>query len=208
MLEANDLSCSKGDRLLFYNISFQLDAGSILRIVAPNGYGKTSLLRILCGLARAEAGNVLWNGIDIHRVNTAFQRDLLYLGHASALTDLLTPLENLRFMCRANADAVSEQDCIDALGQIGLEAERDLPVRVLSQGQRRRVMLARLSLSPARRMWILDEPFNALDTAMIAALAMTLQNHCHHGGSVVLTTHQDVPFAVSPRVLDLTRVSS
>ncbi|MGE8657162.1 MAG: cytochrome c biogenesis heme-transporting ATPase CcmA [Achromobacter sp.] len=203
MLEAEGLTCSKGTRLLFEAVSFQLHAGQLLRVAAPNGQGKTSLLRILCGLARADSGTVRWRGVDIHRLGPAFRQHLLYLGHADALADSLTPLENLRFLCQAQADAVTLATCREALGRMNLAAMRDLPVRVLSRGQRRRVMLARLSLRPARPLWILDEPFNLLDAATVAALTRTLASHCDHGGLVILTTHQEVAFDRPVRTLDL-----
>jgi heme exporter protein A len=130
-------------------------------------------------------------------------RELLYLGHAPALNDLLTPLENLRFACAAAGDEIDEQSGVTALARIGLENQLDLPARVLSQGQRRRVGLARLFLSARRTLWVLDEPFTALDTAAVADLATTLSDHCAAGGMVMLTTHQDAPFARAPAVLDV-----
>lgn len=207
MLEANDLACLKGDRLLFRGLSFRLAAGDMLRVAGPNGFGKTSLLRILCGLASAEYGEVCWHGRAIGRTREAFHGALLYVGHAPALNDLLSPLENLLFACRASGDAVSAEAGAGALRRIGLGEQLDLPARVLSQGQRRRVGLARLFLSGARKLWVLDEPFNALDVAAVADLATTLSAHCAAGGAVVLTTHQDAPFAVPPRVLDLAEVA-
>lgn len=208
MLAATDLACLKGDRLLFRGLGLTLEAGSMLRVAGPNGYGKTSLLRILCGLAQPEYGAVSWRGQDIRLVRDDFHTELLYLGHAPALNDLLTPLENLRFTCAAAGDAVSEADCTDALTRIGLGAQLDLPAKVLSQGQRRRVGLARLFLSAQRPLWVLDEPFTALDVAAVADLAATLEAHCDNGGVVVLTTHQDAPFARPPEVLDLAEVAA
>ena len=203
MLEANDLACLKGDRLLFRGLSFAAGAGTLLRVAGPNGMGKTSLLRILCGLAASEAGEVRWDGRPIGAAREEFHRALLYLGHAPALNDLLTPLENLRFACAAGADPADEAACVGALERIGLGAQLDLPARVLSQGQRRRVGLARLFLAARRPLWILDEPFTALDVAAVADLTATLEAHCAAGGVVLLTTHQDAPFARAPRVLDL-----
>ncbi len=203
MLEAEDLACLKGDRLLFRDLALRLQAGGLLRVAGPNGVGKTSLLRLVTGLALPEAGEVRWRGTSIRREREGFHRELLYLGHAPALNDLLTPLENLRFACAAAGDDIDEESCMQALVRIGLANQLDLPARVLSQGQRRRVGLARLFLSSRRPLWVLDEPFTALDVAAVAELAATLSDHCAGGGMVMLTTHQDAPFAVPPAVLDV-----
>lgn len=203
MLEVQDLACLKGDRLLFRDLAFRLQAGDLLRVAGPNGVGKTSLLRLVTGLAMAEAGEVRWQGESIRRVREAFHGELLYLGHLAALNDLLTPLENLRFATSAVGDAVDEEACMQALVRIGLGNQLDLPARVLSAGQRRRVGLARLFLSAGRRLWVLDEPFTALDVHAVADLAATLSDHCAAGGMVMLTTHQDAPFARPPAVLDV-----
>lgn len=203
MLEAENLACLKGDRLLFRGLALRLEAGGLLRIAGPNGVGKTSLLRLACGLALPEAGELRWLGRPIRSVRDAYHRTLLYLGHAAALNDLLTPLENLRFACAAAGDDADEEACMQALVRIGLADQLDLPARVLSQGQRRRVGLARLFLATRRVLWILDEPFTALDVAAVAELAQTLSDHCAGGGMVMLTTHQDAPFTTAPTVLDV-----
>lgn len=207
MLEADDLACLKGDRLLFRGLDVRVEAGEMLRVAGPNGVGKTSLLRILCGLAMQEYGQVRWRGLDIRRERESFHRALLYVGHLPALNDLLTPLENLRFACAAGGDDPGESACLAALARIGLGEQVDLPARVLSQGQRRRVGLARLFLSASRPFWVLDEPFTALDVAAVADLAATLSGHCEAGGTVILTTHQDAPFERMPTVLDLAGVA-
>ncbi|HRP25778.1 cytochrome c biogenesis heme-transporting ATPase CcmA [Thauera sp.] len=203
MLEAQELACLKGDRLLFRDLAFRLQDGEMLRIAGPNGVGKTSLLRLVTGLALPEAGEVRWRGHCIRREREAFHGELLYLGHAPALNDLLSPLENLRFACAAAGDHVAAEHCVQALVRIGLENQLDLPARVLSQGQRRRVGLARLFLSARRPLWVLDEPFTALDVHAVADLAATLSAHCAAGGIVMMTTHQDAPFARPPAVLDV-----
>ena len=203
LLQANNLSCVREDRTLFEHLSFAVRSGDLMQIEGPNGVGKTSLLRLVTGLALPEAGEIRWRGESIRRAREAFHGDLLYLGHAAALNDLLSPLENLRFACAAAGDAVDEDDCVQALQRIGLADQLDLPARVLSQGQRRRVGLARLFLSNARPLWVLDEPFTALDVRAVADLAATLSQHCDAGGMVMLTTHQDAPFARPPEVLDV-----
>lgn len=207
MLETRSLACLRGDRLLFRGLDFSLAPGEMVRVLGPNGVGKTSLLRMLCGLVAPEAGDVRWVGTPVRREREDFHRALLYIGHAAALNDLLTPLENLRFAVRAGGDAADSGDCVAALERIGLGAQLELPCRVLSQGQRRRVGLARLFLAARRPLWILDEPFNALDVAAVADLAATLDAHCAGGGMVLLTTHQDVPFATPLRRLDLREVA-
>lgn len=203
MLEAEHLACLKGDRLLFRDLSFHLQAGDLLRVAGPNGVGKTSLLRMATGLAQAEAGEVRWQGMALRRSREAFHRELLYVGHAAAINDLLTPLENLEFACAAVGDRIERGRCQDALERIGLAAQIELPARVLSQGQRRRVGLARLFLGAQRRLWVLDEPFTALDVNAVADLAQLLSAHCEAGGMVMLTTHQDAAFSRPPRVLDV-----
>ena len=203
MLEVTDLACLRGDRMLFAEVSLTVASGELVRIAGPNGVGKTSLLRLLCGLAVPEHGVVRWKGERIERSRDAFHREVLYLGHAAALNDLLTPHENLRFAAATHGHPTEAARCDAALARIGLEAQRDLPAKVLSQGQRRRVGLARLYLSEDVPLWILDEPFTALDVDAVKDLAAWLDAHCARGGAVVMTTHQDVPFATPLRVFDL-----
>ncbi|MEC5387557.1 cytochrome c biogenesis heme-transporting ATPase CcmA [Uliginosibacterium sp. H3] len=203
MLEVKDLACLRGDRLLFRRFDLALGKGEVLRVLGANGVGKTSLLRLLCGLATPEVGEIRWQGEAIQREREAFHAALLYLGHAPALNDLLSPLENLRFACAAAGDTSSETDCRAALTRIGLARQLDLPAKVLSQGQRRRVSLARLFLAAHRPLWILDEPFTALDVAAVAELAEVISQHSRAGGAVAFTSHQDAGFSVPLRTLDI-----
>ena len=208
MLVAQNLACLKGNRLLFRHLELVISPGQLWILKGPNGVGKTSLLRLLAGLATPEVGEVTWQKIPITRDRAHFHRALLYIGHHGALHDLLTPLENLRFTCQVSGDwhvklGVDDERCIQALVRMGLGDRLDLPCRVLSQGQRRRVGLARLFLSAHRPLWILDEPFTALDVNAVADLAETLDTHCAAGGAVVLTTHQTVNFQTTSHCIDV-----
>jgi heme exporter protein A len=203
MLEIHDLACLRGDRLLFRDLNLSVQTGALWRIAGANGVGKTSLLRLLCGLTTPDAGEVRWQGKTILHERESFHAALLYLGHAPTLNDLLTPLENLHFACAAAGDPASVADCAAALTRIGLGRQLDLPAKVLSQGQRRRVGLARLFLAAPRPLWILDEPFTALDVIAAADLAQVIAQHANAGGMVIFTSHQDADFGMPVRVLDV-----
>ncbi len=195
MLEAQGLGAVRGDRRLFAGLNFSLDGGELLYVHGPNGSGKTTLLRMLCGLVMPADGEVRWRGETIRRLGDEYRRELLYLGHTVALKDDLTGLENLRIAAALHGAAVHEAQAGEALAALGLTGFEDLPVRVLSQGQKRRVALARLQLSlqlGRACLWILDEPFTALDKAAIGVLEAVLAAHLEGGGIVVLTTHQEV----------------
>lgn len=195
MLEVDQLACMRGDALLFRGLSFGLAGGALLHVAGRNGAGKTSLLRMLCGLILPEAGEVRWRGKPIWLQREEYHGELLFLGHANAVKDEFSPLENLRIACAIAGRAVSERQALDALDAIGLADRIDLDARYLSQGQRRRVALARLLLGGTVPLWILDEPFTALDVSAVALLARTIEAHLARGGTVIYTTHQDVPLA-------------
>lgn len=207
MLETLQLACQRGDRLLFRKLDVSVEAGQLLRVAGENGVGKTSLLRLLTGLAQPLAGEVRWRGEPIRAQRDSYHAALLYLGHAAALNDLLTPLENLRFACVAAGDPVPADACEAALRRIGLARQLDLPAKVLSQGQRRRVGLARLFLAAHRPLWILDEPFTALDVNAVRDLAECIDAHCSRGGIVVFTSHQEVALCSPGAELDLAEVA-
>ena len=191
MLTAQGLACLRGDRLLFKNVGFELSAGGLMYVLGENGSGKSSLLRLLCGLLTPEDGEVFWNGKSIKHDAESYQADLIYVGHLNGLKDDLTVLENLEFSARLVGNMVDNGTILNALTAIGVARCANLPVGVLSQGQKRRVALARLWLTRSK-LWILDEPFAALDAASIAVLAAQLNQHMANGGMTIITTHQDV----------------
>jgi heme exporter protein A len=191
MLTAQGLACLRGDRLLFKNVGFELSAGGLMYVLGENGSGKSSLLRLLCGLLSPEDGEVFWNGKSIKNDAENYQSKLTYIGHLNGLKDDLTALENLQFSARLAANVVDDAVVLNALTAIGVARCANLPVGVLSQGQKRRVALARLWLSSSQLL-ILDEPFAALDTASVAILAEQLNQHMAKGGMAIITTHQDV----------------
>lgn len=192
MLEVEQLSCMRGDVILFRDLSFRLEGGALLHVAGRNGSGKTSLLRMLCGLMLPEAGEIHWRGKPIRSQREEYHGELLYVGHANAVKDEFSPLENLRVACAVAGRDVSEDQALEALGAIGLAHRLDLDARHLSQGQRRRVALARLLLADTVPLWILDEPFTALDVSAVGLLAQTIEDHLRRGGSVIYTTHQEV----------------
>lgn len=194
MLEADNLECVRGDRRLFAGLGFRLDAGELMWLQGKNGAGKTSLLRMLTGLVPPEAGEIRWRGEPIRRVGDAFRAELCYLGHLNAIKEELTPLENLLAASRLAEEELSEDDALDALEQVGLAGREDLACKYLSQGQKRRVALARL-VKERRALWVLDEPFVALDVAAVDWLSGLISAHLQRGGLAVMTTHQPVAIA-------------
>lgn len=189
MLAASNLSCIRGTQTLFNGINLQLDAGQWLYLQGENGAGKTSLLRILAGLALPAEGEVLWQNTPIAQQRSQYHQDLLYIGHHAGLKEDLTLTENLQAQCRMDGLRVSDADIRDALTRMGLAKRQHLPARVLSAGQKRRGLLARALLRPAK-LWILDEPFNALDVNAVADVQNLLKAHLSNGGLLVLTSHQ------------------
>ena len=203
-LELRDLQCVRGDRLLFSSVRASVRAGQLLRVLGTNGAGKTSLLRMICGLAQPAAGQVLWLGQPIARLREEFNRQLVYLGHAPALKDDLSALENLHAGSGLAGSPCSPAEAAAALAQAGLRGREQLPTRVLSQGQRKRVALARLALSPAAALWVLDEPFNALDDAACSWLQGLIDAQLGRGGVVVLTSHQARAWDATPAQVAIT----
>lgn len=201
MLEARNLQCERGGRRLFSGLSFTLHPGDALRISGANGSGKTSLLRMLCGLLPPSEGEVRWHASPIKGLQEEYSRQLVYLGHAPAVKDDLSAAENLRIACRIAGAAVSELTVQQALARFGLDG-RQAAVKRLSQGQRRRAALARLALSHAVPLWLLDEPFSALDTQGVELLRGMFLEHLERGGVLAYSTHQDVGIPAA-RVVEL-----
>jgi heme exporter protein A len=202
LLEAHDLAAARGRATLFTGLSFRLDAGHVLLVRGPNGSGKTTLLRILAGLTAAVEGAVSWCGARVRPFDTRLRRDVAFLGHASAVKDELTAEENLRALLTLAGESAAPQTLRAGLAAAALDAQRDLPARALSQGQRRRIGLARLA-AVSRPLWILDEPTTALDDAAFAWLLHLVDAHTANGGIVVAATHQAL-LAGHARVATLT----
>ncbi|MDE2440068.1 MAG: cytochrome c biogenesis heme-transporting ATPase CcmA [Betaproteobacteria bacterium] len=194
MLEADNLECVRGERRLFAGLGFKLEAGELLYLQGRNGAGKTSLLRMIIGLLPPEAGEIRWKGQSIRSSGEEFRADLCYLGHLNAIKEELTPLENLLASAHLADEMLSEDDALDALEQVGLAGREDLACKYLSQGQKRRVALARL-VKERRPLWVLDEPFVALDVAAVDWLTSIISGHLQRGGLAVMTTHQLVGIA-------------
>lgn len=189
-LEAVGLACERDWRLLFEKLDLKVRPGDMLQVVGPNGSGKTSLLRLLSGLMQPSAGDVLLNGQPLARQRSELARNLLWIGHAAGIKGLLTADENLAWLCALNRPA-SREAIWSALAAVGLRGFEDVPCHTLSAGQQRRVALARLYLDPPP-LWVLDEPFTALDKAGVAQLERHLAGHCAQGGMVVFTTHHSL----------------
>lgn len=193
MLIVNNLGCIRGERVLFKNLSFGLNSGKLLYVQGENGSGKTTLLRTLCGLSLPAAGDVLWNKQKIKTLAEDYYGQVLYIGHLASIKDDLTAIENIQFSISLSGYTVDRAESITALEALGISRCADLPTRVLSQGQKRRIALAQLWLQNDPQhipLWILDEPFTALDVNMIDKLTQHIQTYVKNGGMVIFTSHQ------------------
>ncbi len=196
MLEARSLGCVRGTRLLFEDISFQIRPGEIRQVRGTNGAGKTSLLRILCGLSLPEHGEVLWDGAPIDQDRARYHAQLAYVGHAPGLKLDLTTRENLLFTLSLQS-AQEHVDIDVVLERVGLDASANLLCRHLSAGQLRRVAIARLHLARAL-LWILDEPCSAIDSQGVSDIEALLGTHLDTGGMVIFTSHQAIKVGQYP----------
>ncbi len=190
LFELRNFACERDERLLFAGLNAAFAAGQVVQVLGPNGSGKTSLLRILAGISADYQGEIRWRGQPLAKVAWEFASDLLYLGHLPGIKKSLTPLENLRWYA-AIQGSVADDSLLQALAEVNLAGYEDTLCYQLSAGQLRRVALARLAFSRAT-LWILDEPFTALDKKGVAQLEARLASHAAAGGLVLVTSHQDI----------------
>ena len=194
-LSADNLVGVRGDRLLFDKLNFSLSNGTVLFLQGANGSGKTTLLRTICGLSKPYEGNVNWCGENINSLSEEYSKRVLYIGHLAGIKEDLTALENLQFSLTLSGADISKNNATEVLKMLGLANGLNLPTRMLSQGQKRRVALARLWLQDLP-LWILDEPFTALDASATSLLKQKIEAFANDGGIVVMTTHQEVVMSV------------
>ena len=186
-LIVNNLSCQRGYKLLFENLSFELNSGEVLKVSGPNGSGKTSLMKILAGLSSFETGSIDYDDTKIN--SERYNLDFLYLGHLAALSPELSCLENLKYSMRLGNDNL-DLDFSDALKKVGLKKFENELVGKLSAGQKKRIALSLLFITQSK-VWLLDEPFSALDSKAIKIIETRVEDHCNSGGICILTTHQE-----------------
>ena len=202
-LQLESITCVRGDRTLFEELNLEIKPGSILRISGDNGSGKSSLLRILCGLLTPHAGKVFWGSDPITEDRDQFHGELIYLGHIPALKADFSAIENLMSLALLGGQSISNEEAMNALREAGLDRQAHRFIRTLSQGQKQRIALSRLLLPQPKSIWILDEPFNALDRDANRALQNLLINHVNRGGIVALSSHQDLQIDDNARVIRL-----
>lgn len=202
LLNTVNLECTRDDRLLFSGLSMGLAAGEVLQIEGSNGSGKTSLLRILCGLRQPDEGKVMWQGEDVTSSREDYYANMVYIGHLTCIKADLTVHENIRALLDTRSQTVSQQIIDGELDKVGLAGFDDVPGKALSSGQKRRVLLAFLLLTKAR-LWILDEPLTALDVQGVALVESMIVEHRENGGSVIFTTHHGMQLPCKMNSVDL-----
>lgn len=191
ILEVVNLRCVRGDRLLFSNINFSLSPGNVVQLTGANGSGKTSLLRIICGLLTPVEGEVRWQGTNIRSLGEDYSKLLSYVGHRNGVKEELNPVENLRISNGLAGVSITPEVAKTALVKIGLGGREKLPARLLSEGQQRRLALARL-LTSQTKFWVLDEVLTSLDRAAVALIRSLIGEHLQNGGMAIIATHQDL----------------
>jgi heme exporter protein A len=191
MLEAINLGCVRGDRRLFRDVNFSLEEGAFIQLTGPNGSGKTSLLRILCGLLSPAEGEIRWGGANIHSLGEEYFTALTYLGHRNALKDELSALENLMISSGISGVEINETRARSVFAELGLGGRERLPARLLSEGQKRRVALARLVVCNTK-LWLLDEVLSSLDKKAISLVGSLIEQHLENGGMAIVATHQEL----------------
>lgn len=201
MLKVTGLYCERDERVLFENLDFTVRTGQVIQVQGSNGSGKTTLLRILCGLNSDYSGDIEWQNSPMAKVRVEFYSDVFYMGHMPAINKTLSPVENLRWFC-ASQGFNHDSQIASALAEFGLTGYDDMPCYMLSAGQQRRVSLARMLLTTAK-LWILDEPFTALDKTGVAELEAMLADHAKKGGSVILTTHHSLQMDCAVTAINL-----
>ncbi len=198
MLEVKELACARGEQKLFSDLNFRLAGGELLQVQGENGRGKTTLLRTLCGFIQPLEGEIQWQGKSINELDEDYFANIVYLGHLNAIKDDLSALENLRVSSALSGSTISDSAAIAVLRRMGLRGRETFPVKLLSQGLRRRAALARLLINKAP-LWILDEPLTALDVSAVGLMQEMIGEHLRNNGIVIFTTHQ--PLEVSGAVL-------
>lgn len=202
-LRLNSIACVRGGRTLFEDLHLEIKPGSILRVSGDNGSGKSSLLRILCGLLSPHTGQVFWGSDPITEDRDQFHSELIYLGHIPALKSDFSAIENLASLALLGGQLISNTEAQQALCEAGLDRQANHLIRTLSQGQKQRIALTRLRLPHPKPIWVLDEPFNALDREANHALQSLLINHVNRGGIVALSSHQELQIDGDTRVIRL-----
>lgn len=196
MLEITNLECVRGERRLFSGLNFSVSPGGFVQLTGANGSGKTSLLRILCGLAPPARGEIRWQGADILSLGEEYFMNLTYIGHRPGVKDELTAIENLRVSAGLDGTEVNRQDAAIVLQKMGLGGREDLPARLLSEGQRRRLALARLKVCSSA-LWLLDEVLTSLDKTATALVSSLFEEHLGKGGMAIVATHHELNVSAS-----------